>query len=288
VIVPGAAFHVTDLSEAVPCTAAVNCRVPLVGDDPEVGEMVTEVTVGPELFDPVATVTGAEADFVGSAMLVAVTTPVPALDDAVYSPADVMEPNEADHVTPVLLVVPWTFAVNWTLVLGAGDAREGEMVTEVTVGPEPFDPAATVTGAEADFVGSATLVAVTTPVPALDDAVYVPVDVMVPNEADHVTPVLLVAPWTVAVNWTLVLGAGDAREGEIVTDVTSAFDADPLPCNGSTTGRCFASVTIDKLPSTLAVVVATNFTAKLMLCDGERLRGGVKPARLKPFPVMLA
>jgi hypothetical protein len=50
-----------------PVTVAVNCCVPLVFSDAEVGEMLTETTVA------TLTVTVADADFVLSAMLVAVT-----------------------------------------------------------------------------------------------------------------------------------------------------------------------------------------------------------------------
>jgi hypothetical protein len=50
-----------------PLTVALNCCVPLVLSDAEVGEMLTETTVA------TLTVTVADADFVLSAMLVAVT-----------------------------------------------------------------------------------------------------------------------------------------------------------------------------------------------------------------------
>jgi hypothetical protein len=81
-MLPKEAFQVTALSELVPCTLAVNCSVPPVAADVEAGDTVTEVTVG---FGGSAavTVTVAEADFVGSATLVAVTVAVPALAGAV-------------------------------------------------------------------------------------------------------------------------------------------------------------------------------------------------------------
>ena len=53
--------------------------------------------------------------------------------------------------------------------------------------------------ADADFVGSALLTALIVYVPAVAGAVYLPVDVMVPAEADQITPVLVV-PVTLARN----------------------------------------------------------------------------------------
>ena len=60
-----------------PATAAVNCRVPLVRIEAEVGEIVTETTGG------VLTVAVAEADLVLAATLVAFTVKVPAAFGAV-------------------------------------------------------------------------------------------------------------------------------------------------------------------------------------------------------------
>jgi len=51
-----------------PATVAVNCCVPPVNSEEEVGEIVIDTTGG------ALTVTAAEADLVVSAMLVAVTT----------------------------------------------------------------------------------------------------------------------------------------------------------------------------------------------------------------------
>jgi hypothetical protein len=79
-MLPEEAVHVTDLSETVPWTVAANCRVPFVVVDVEAGETVTEVTTG--FTAGTVTVTRAEPDFVGSALLVAVTVTVPALAGA--------------------------------------------------------------------------------------------------------------------------------------------------------------------------------------------------------------
>jgi len=72
------------------------------------------------------------------------------------------------------------------------DADEGETVTEVT--PDGGDVAETETVAVADFVGSATLVAVTFPTPPAAGAVKTPAVEMDPIEAVHVTAVFVVAP----------------------------------------------------------------------------------------------
>jgi len=77
VIVPEAAFQVTDLSVTVPDTFAVNCCVALVRSEAFGGEMEMELTTA------VVTVTVTVADFVLSALLVAVTVSVPAVAGAV-------------------------------------------------------------------------------------------------------------------------------------------------------------------------------------------------------------
>jgi hypothetical protein len=86
-MLPSEAFQVTDLLDVDPWTDAVNGSVPRVAEVAEVGEIVTEVTAEPGGggfgLDPDVTVTGADADLVGSAALVAVTTPMPAVAGAV-------------------------------------------------------------------------------------------------------------------------------------------------------------------------------------------------------------
>lgn len=104
-MLPNEAFQVTDLSEVVPWTFAINGRVPVTIEKPEEGEILTEVTVGLGTGAAV-TVTETEADLVGSATLVAVTVAVPAVAGAVNAPEDVMLPNEAVHVTELFVVLP--------------------------------------------------------------------------------------------------------------------------------------------------------------------------------------
>jgi hypothetical protein len=84
-MLPKEAPHVTDLSEVVPRTEAVNWSVPVVIEEAVEGETVTEVTTG---LGGGATVTAvtftvAEANLVGSALLLAVTVAVPGLEGAV-------------------------------------------------------------------------------------------------------------------------------------------------------------------------------------------------------------
>ena len=85
VILPNEAFHVTVLSEVVPATVAANESLPLMMDEAEEGEIVTELTAGSGGggAGAVVTVTVAEADIVESALLVAVILAVPAVAGAV-------------------------------------------------------------------------------------------------------------------------------------------------------------------------------------------------------------
>ena len=113
--------------------------MPLVTDDAEAGEIVTEVTAEPAGLETDVMVTGTVADLVGSATLVAVTTPVPAVDGAVKSPEGVIVPIEAAHVTDSLLPEPLTLAVNCTVASVDAEADGGDTTTEVT-GPFPPFP----------------------------------------------------------------------------------------------------------------------------------------------------
>jgi len=86
VIWPSAAVQATDLSVAVPCTVAENCRVPPVNDVALVGDIVTDDTVGDGgcgFVGDAVTVTTAAPVLVPSATLVAVTVSVPAFAGAV-------------------------------------------------------------------------------------------------------------------------------------------------------------------------------------------------------------
>lgn len=132
----------------LPVTVAVNCWVPTVCKETLVGLSETEMT-GADV-----TVTVADADFVPSAALVALTVYVPAVLGAVYSPELDTVPPVALQVTAVF-VVPLTVAVNWCVVPVCSVVVFGLIPTTTGAG------ALTVTVAEADFVESAPLVAVT-------------------------------------------------------------------------------------------------------------------------------
>lgn len=86
-MLPNEAFHVTLLSEVVPATVAANDSLPLMRDEAEEGEMVTELTAGSGGGGAgavaVVTVTVAEADMLESALLVAVILADPAVAGAV-------------------------------------------------------------------------------------------------------------------------------------------------------------------------------------------------------------
>lgn len=183
--------HVTDVLE-VPLMVAVNWRV---CEGPSVtleGLRVTEI-------DGTRVIT-ADADLVTSATLVAVTvTDRVAVtgDGAVYKPPAEIDPTSglSDQVTAVL-AVPATVAVNWRVCEAERVTEDGVIVTDTVA--ERF------TVAEADFVESATLVAVIVTACAVEieaGAVKSPVLEMVPTFGlrDHVTVVSL-APVTVAVN----------------------------------------------------------------------------------------
>jgi hypothetical protein len=122
------------------------------------------------------TVTMAEAVFVGSALLVAVTVAVPGLAGAAYTPATEILPNEAFQVTVLSEAVPATVAANESLPLTMDEAEEGEIVTELTAGSGGggvggVGAVVTVTVAAADIVESALLVAVILAIPAVAGAV---------------------------------------------------------------------------------------------------------------------
>ncbi len=145
-------------------------------------------------------VTMAPADFVGSAVLVAVTLTVCCeliVAGALYNPELEITPLAGliDHVTEVLLVLR-TVGVNCCVCPADSEAVAGDSVIE-TGGSR-------LTVAEADFVGSAWLVAVTLTLCAaatLTGAVYNPELEIAPTAGliDQFTEVLLVLP-TVGVN----------------------------------------------------------------------------------------
>ena len=107
------------------------------------------------------------AELVCTAALVAVIVAVPAVVGAVKRPFALIVPAEVFQVTDLLEVVPWMVAVSCFVAPVTIEALTGVTEIEETAG----GAAAIVTLAEADFVGSATLVAVMVAEPVLAGAV---------------------------------------------------------------------------------------------------------------------
>jgi hypothetical protein len=89
----------------------------------------------------------------------------------------------------LLDVVPSTVAVKGSVPPVKEEAVAGEIVTDVTGGLGGWGAGAdvTVSVAKANLVGSATLVAVTRPLPVVAGAVKSPVSEMLPIDAVQVT-----------------------------------------------------------------------------------------------------
>jgi len=138
----------------------------------------------------------------------------------VYRPLVDTEPPDADQVTAVL-ELPLTAAVNCCEPPLESDAEPGEIVTAtVTV-------AVTLTAAEADLLVSAMLVAVTTKLPVVMGAVYIPPVEIFPPLAFQLTAVLLV-PLTLAANcWLLPKGSDDELGNTATATETGADNPEP-------------------------------------------------------------
>ncbi len=129
---PPDADQVTAVLE-FPLTAAVNCCVPPVESNAEPGEIVTATVV------VAVTLTAAEADLLVSAMLVAVTTKLPALMGAVYIPPEEIFPPLAFQVTAVSLV-PLTLAANCWLLPNASADELGNTAIATATGADNPEP----------------------------------------------------------------------------------------------------------------------------------------------------
>ena len=128
------------------------------------GETETELTTGAA---GALTVIVAVADLVVSATLVAVIVAVPAVVPAVKRPFALIVPEDVFQVTDLFAAVPCTVAVSCNVAPVATEPVVGDTEIEETAGAA----AVTVTAADADFVGSATLVAVIVAVPVFAGAV---------------------------------------------------------------------------------------------------------------------
>lgn len=182
-IVPPLAVHFTvELKLPVPCTFPVHCEVAFVAIVDGVQATPTEEIVGAADF----TVTVAVPDLVVSCVLVAVTVTDPAELGAVNNPLPLIVPPLAVHFTAELkLPVPCTVALHCDVALGA--TVEGLQLTDtedIAGGP---DPIATFTVAVPFLGESSLLVAVTVTVAAELGAVSIPLALIVPLLAVHVT-----------------------------------------------------------------------------------------------------
>ncbi len=142
-----------------------------------------------------------------------------AVAGAVYFPLELMVPQVLDHVTAVS-VLPVTVEVNCRVVFTFIESDVGLIVT-TTVGGGG-DPAVTVTLAEAESAAFARLVAVTMQEDAAAGAVYIPLELMVPQVVDHVTAVS-VLPVTVEVNCRVVFTFMESDVGLIVTTTVGGW-----------------------------------------------------------------
>jgi hypothetical protein len=134
-------------------------------------------------------------------------------------------PADAFQITVLFGVLPDTVAVKGSVPFVMEVAGPGEITTEVTtpdVSPDGA-PAVTFTEAQADLLGSATLVARMTWIPTLG-AVYTPADVIVPRDECQVTA-LFVAPPTFAVKVTLPFIGKVAEAGDMLIELTASFAA---------------------------------------------------------------
>jgi len=136
--------------------------------------------------DCVAIVIVAVPDLLGSCVLVAVTVADPVESGAVNNPLPVIVPPLAVHVTAELkLPVPCTVALHCEVALGA--TVEGLHVTDTEEIVGGLIPVATITVAVPDLLVSSVLVAVTVTVAAELGAVSIPLALIDPLLAAHVT-----------------------------------------------------------------------------------------------------
>lgn len=171
----------------------------------------------------------------------------------------------------------------------------GEIVTDVIPGVET-GAAFTVTVAEADFVESATLVAITVAVPALAGAVNRPAAEIEPLDAVHVTAVFVVLPCTVAVNGIVPPVATLAVLGEIAIEDTGAGGSGcglevagaAVAESATTTGSELALLIRERLPVAVPAAAGVNATSNVLLAPEESVTGVSSPEVLKPAPVSFA
>jgi hypothetical protein len=189
--------------------------------------------------------------------------------------------------------VPCTVAVSCKFAPVKIELVAGATATEFTTGG---GGAVTVIVAVADFVGSATLVAVTVALPVLAGAVNNPAAEIDPFDAAHVTAVFVVAPCSVAVKGIVPLTAMLAVVGDTRIDVTctgragGGFDvaAAAVADNLTTTGVVLALLIRLRLPVAVPATAGVNAIANVLLAPDVRVVGVSSPDLLNPVPVTVA
>src|SRR5262249_55083073 len=125
----------------------------------------------------------------------------------------------------------------------------------------PLAGAATVTFALADFVESASLVAVTVSVPVLLGATYTPPALIVPDAADQVTDLSDTEPFTVAANCSVPPTVTDVLVGVMVTELTAGVDTVTVAVPDFVASAALVAVIV----TVAAVAGAVNFPVVSMV-----------------------
>jgi uncharacterized membrane protein YqaE (UPF0057 family) len=177
-MLPALAVHVTAWFAGAGVMTAEQLEMPLIVT--EVGVQLTAILVGSGGGNTV-TATDAVPDIAGAATDVAVTVTVCAVAGAVSTPAALILPALAVHVTAWFAPAGEITAEQFEVFPVVTDV--GAQVTAILVG----SGAVTATDAAPDFVGSCTDVAVTVTVCAVAGAVNTPAALILPALAVHVT-----------------------------------------------------------------------------------------------------
>lgn len=215
--------------------------------------LVTETTGLPTIASVGVTVRVVEPDLLGSSVLVAVTVTDVPVAGTVSTPAGVIEPADAVHLTAELkLLVPVTEEAQ--LVVELAHTVDAAQVTDT---PVIVGSGVTATTVDADFAGFATLVAVTvTEVPVVvAGAVNRPFAEIVPPDTVHVTALeKLPVPVTGAVQVVVLLAARLVTPQAMETPVTVELGATATTTDADLVGSCvLVAVTVTEVPLVGAV-----------------------------------
>lgn len=106
---------------------------------------------------------------------------------------------------------------------------------------------------------------------------------MLPRKAFQVTAVLVVVPWTEALNGKVLPTIACGAAGKIATEVTSAL---ALACSGMMIGLALALLIRLSVPSVEPEALASKVTVKFCAAPGASVNGAVSPLTAKPVPVI--